>query len=270
MLDPERYQGMLAKLIRDVTGHEKLSGQYCVQPPQVGRQWNGDLAVYGRAVNGWLDKYDWHELTSKPGAEEVAKEMWEHTEGACKYLLGIPEEGLEDCECGGDPMHWVEHRRRPHSKKPMGSPLMQLAKRVVAQYHRCSGDASGWSSKLAYSNLFKFAPERGNPDRNLKKLQLSHCIEILLYELQELKPRNVVFVTEGNPREEWFSYFREPLGWRRDKAYSPPWPVVETGSFKCGPQECRGVVTVRPDRRGGSRSDFAKAIVDQLVPPAAL
>lgn len=58
---------------------------------------------------------------------------------------------------------------------------------------------------IAWSNLYKIAPDGGNPNQTLCNAQFNGCVKILKKELEIFSPRHVVFLT-GIDWAKWFLY----------------------------------------------------------------
>ena len=61
-----------------------------------------------------------------------------------------------------------------------------------------------WMDYIAWTNLYKIAPEGGNPDRILGGLQYNHCVRILECEIELLSPKVIVFFT-GDESKDWIT-----------------------------------------------------------------
>lgn len=61
-----------------------------------------------------------------------------------------------------------------------------------------------WMDYIAWTNLYKIAPEEGNPDRSLGGLQYGHCVRILECEIDLLSPKVIVFFT-GDDSKDWIT-----------------------------------------------------------------
>ena len=60
-------------------------------------------------------------------------------------------------------------------------------------------DISNNIQKLAWTNLYKFAPERGgNPSSKCKKKQFEYCVHELKKEFKSLKPYVAILFTGEN------------------------------------------------------------------------
>lgn len=65
-----------------------------------------------------------------------------------------------------------------------------------------------WSKKMVWSNLYKIAPIKGNPNDQLKKAQFEFCAELFKKELEEIKPKFCIVFTN----QKWFDPFQKHLG----------------------------------------------------------
>jgi hypothetical protein len=131
----------------------------------------------GRAVNGWLTEWKAGEI-SKQDALELAKKSF---------------------QTNGCPLSWVAKVQDSNGNyNPRRSAFWRVIKRIRAKIDRDNCDPK-WSSKLAWTNLYKIAPSRGgNPSPKLTRLQLEYCIEMLRLEVSCLSPKRILFLTGNN------------------------------------------------------------------------
>jgi hypothetical protein len=188
--DAANYDALLVALgqARRV-GPERLAAFW----PMVGTAYRGDLLLVGRAVNGWIDAVDVHEL----GDPEAR--------GALLAAARKTSEGHDD-----DPMGWVVGawgRRGGYSTSR--SQFWRTARRVLAGVDRASAEDPWWPSRLAWTNLCKLAPYAGgNPGGALLRVQRALAPTLLRREIEELAPK-LVLVLAGR---WWFEPFAEALG----------------------------------------------------------
>ena len=64
-----------------------------------------------------------------------------------------------------------------------------------------------WYDYIAWSNLYKISPKKGNPTDEMKKLQQEICCKILDKEIEVLQPKFIVFLTSG-----WEKFYMNHLG----------------------------------------------------------
>lgn len=188
--------------------------------PRVGRFYDGDLLVVGRAVNGWIDLWRTNDGRSAPQVAALARHTAEGTVNGC-------------------PMGWVMDRWKSRTAGyNAGSSQFWQVVRAVALEGRPNW-VSDWPSHLAWTNLAKVAPlEGGNPGGRLLATQRDMGPQLLAQEVAELSPRRVVALTG----RWWFEPFAQHLGldvrWRDGLVQG----VADRGG-------CRWVVAVHPMTR---------------------
>ena len=69
--------------------------------------------------------------------------------------------------------------------------------RVIKSVSEFKNGKDDWFSKIAWSNLYKVGPEKGNPSESLKKEQENICKIILETEIKILNPKYVIFLSSG-------------------------------------------------------------------------
>ncbi|TGA97487.1 hypothetical protein E4665_11600 [Sporolactobacillus shoreae] len=145
-----------------------------------GRQYNGDLMVIGRAVNGW-EPGIWpkHELSDPAKFKKYIAQL---------YVVSNPVTGY----C---PLDWVKKAWGNNSENKYNTKKSAFW-RIVARVFNILDSEKDWTSKLIWSNLYKIAPaESGNPSNKLIKLQQDYCIDILREEINLYKPKCLLFLT---------------------------------------------------------------------------
>ena len=61
--------------------------------------------------------------------------------------------------------------------------------------------------EMVWSNLYKIAPEEGNPNEKEQEYQLQKSIELVKLELNELKPKYCIVLTN----KKWWDPFGEKI-----------------------------------------------------------
>lgn len=96
-------------------------------------------------------------------------------------------------------MEWIEKNQNNNKKgkddyNANSSAFLRLMRSVSSSYY---SKPRGWSSMVAWSNLYKVAPAKGNPSEKMKKAQVEHYKKILKAEIEILSPKYVIFFTSG-------------------------------------------------------------------------
>lgn len=150
---------------------------------QIGKNYeNSDykMMFIGKATNGWVFPVSCN--TTEQEIEKTYRNMAFNKE--CKDRLVHRT----------DEMQWVENLAGPNDVYNTNrSQFWSVIKKVSEKLE----GATNWSSKIAWSNLYKFAPYEGNPSGELKRNQEENCWTILDEEIEIIKPRCIVFLTSG-------------------------------------------------------------------------
>ena len=204
--------------------------------PKVGRRYDGELLLVGRAVNGWMDRWDVNAPTDLDALVAAARATAEAT--------------VDDC-----PMGWVVERWKSGDGDydTSRSQFWATTRDVVTDEH--PEWESDWPSHLVWSNLAKVSRwTKGNPSGRLRRAQLDVAAEALALEVAELAPQRVM-VLAGR---DWFGPFADRLGldmeWRQGLVEG----VAEDGLR-------RWVIAVHPMTR--SPSAVAQAVLEAFRVP---
>ncbi len=223
------YQTLLEPFQEQLWSHELTS---C--PIIVGNDYEQSkfrLMYVGRAVNGW--EFDWH----KDSLEGLTEQVFSH--------------GFNMWNISDNPI-------QPEGYNFNRSPFWQLCHKLMD----IQGESSSWSSRVAWSNLFKVAPYKtGNPDSKTMLKQLPACINLIKEEINLYKPSHIVFVTDT-----WWMWpwnltdlsFADELGITLD--FESETTIVGKGVYN----NSKIVVTKRPEMCKFSRVDHAQQILDTL------
>ena len=158
--------------------------------PKVGRHYDGELLIVGRAVNGWIDRWDLDAPFDADALAAAARQTAEDVVNGC-------------------PMGWVLDRWKSGDGDydTSRSQFWVTAHEVALEDH--PERAGTWPSHLAWSNLAKVSRwTKGNPSGRLRRAQLDAAAELLALEVAEFAPRRVV-VFAGR---DWFAPYADRLG----------------------------------------------------------
>jgi hypothetical protein len=137
----------------------------------IGKSYKNDLMIYGRALNGgFYDGRSPLELADDTISKQFANDA-------------LRDEATER----GCPMRWVTDNT-PYSNR---SAFWRVAKQLVGKLKIGEISTQEWPSVLAWSNLYKIAPEEeGNPSERLCGIQEPKCLELFSTELSTLGSAN--------------------------------------------------------------------------------
>ena len=163
---------------------DRYSESYlCAFSMGVGRKYSGKLLVIGRATNGWVNGF------SKQDIDD------------CKRALEalIPE-------IGKDSLDWVT--KQWGASKGYNTRKSQFW-RVSRMLAKCIADNSDdCFAHIGWTNLYKIAPDGGNPSNRLMGVQFERCVDVLRLEIELSKVQNVIFL----PGYGWAKPFLDRLG----------------------------------------------------------
>lgn len=198
-----------------------------------------DLLVYGQAVGGWLPELDYRQPILDGRVNES------------RYYSNDPANPHT-------PLDWVnlmwskyvadEHadRRKAHMDRygdytPSRSFFWQVTTYFMQQKFALAPNDWSWAERVAWSNLYKIAPQKGkwhpNPSEEDCVLQRPECVRLVELELRELKPTYCLVLTN----DEWWAHFRTGLG-TKELERPKEGPVQSVEQFG----STRIVVTTRP------------------------
>jgi hypothetical protein len=209
--EPELLSGLLVNCSPVINPAQ----EYCLFSALKGGRWDGKLMFYGRAVNGWHSVEKGAELHGAAGRQRLIEDALAPTRiPLCQLEADYPG-FVHDAGCDHDPMHWVHHPRLFASgwKGRISSGFFWTAvKKVLHGFLGAEATPPAFATKVAWSNLYKLAPNGGNPTEALADLQRGICCELIKRELRALKPQHVVFFTQyktSSPENDpWFWSFK--------------------------------------------------------------
>jgi hypothetical protein len=176
----------LSRILQDVAKHRELPNELKLTTfsSMRGERYVGELMVVGRAVNGWRVHCTPAELADPTALTRVVDETLQSS-GRC------------DDEC---PMLWVtKHWGSQKEYNTNKSAFWRVIREVTGALRIADIEKPSWPSYLMWSNLYRVAPASGgNPFAHLIDAQVDGCGELLDAEINEWKPKRVLFLTGGN------------------------------------------------------------------------
>jgi hypothetical protein len=137
-----------------------------------------------------------------------------------------------------DEIKWVENLSGNHKGyNSRRSAFWRIIKNVTKDLF----DKKEWYKYIAWSNLYKFSPRKGNPNTELQKMQKKHCIKILDKEIEYLKPNYIVFLTSS-----WEKFYLDHLGISKNIK-----EIIEWNNYKTFYQKNNGIIYIRSQHPQG-------------------
>lgn len=170
-------------LIQDLQNNHKSgikkNDELCGFNAIIGKSYQQELMVIGRAVNGWNNKINTNQAAANKIVEEkILTKLREDKEDFLSWVTGIYNGsiGLE-----------IKYN-------PKRSQFWSNIKEICLHFN--IGDDSDWGENIVWSNLYKIAPHAGrNPKSRLMKAQFAHCQKVLNVEIEALKPKRILCFT---------------------------------------------------------------------------
>lgn len=150
-----------------------------------GVDYDGELMIVGRAVNGWDPEFSPSAIATEPGLNDFMLQLFK------RYATG-------ECIVRQIATNWGD-----------SSAFWRVTRRVVHELRIADIEHPNWASHLVWSNLFKVAPSAGgNPSQKLGDIQRQGCCELFKQELETYKPRRLLMLTGL----DWANEFLEFVG----------------------------------------------------------
>lgn len=153
-----------------------ISKEYSLFYPSLGKEYltNRQLLVIGQATNGWCPKWFIKDIPSQ--LDRIVSSSIDYS-------------SEENGKC---PLEWINEKWS--ELRLFRSFFWNVTYKLVKEkYNRTDSD---WHNIIAWSNLMKIAPsDYGNPDNEERQAQLDNCAQLFRQELDDLKPKNVLIIT---------------------------------------------------------------------------
>ena len=222
------YEDLL-RIKNDLPDNQFKSTFVCMRPKEKN---DIRLMLVGRAANGWRDREtDSEYLPRKSGDfSKRAQELFDDPNRwgwiPQDYKITYQEDGI-------DKIYNINR-----------SPFWNYTKEIHAKLYRSSPER--WFESIAWSNLYKVSPSKGNPSAKSLRLQKDICSKILDYEIDVIKPTHILFETGYN----WVFENITINGEKCDNGH-----VEWIGTYK----KAKCVISCRPERK--NKEEFADHIV---------
>jgi hypothetical protein len=189
---PTRYESIFEQMLQRVAAATAPEVPLVPFWPQRGVDYDAELLVIGRSVNGWVLDWTAGEL-SEPDRRRAAIDQ-----------LRAHAESTDRCR-----MAWVTDlwgAREGYSTSR--SAFWRVLRRITLANRSRLVDPARWSSRLVWTNLYKVSPAAGwNPGADLQRAQRASALELLGLEIEAFAPRRILALTGG-----WIDPFVDGLG----------------------------------------------------------
>jgi len=221
------------QMIASIASNKIVEAELCPFTLIRGANYNGELLVIGRSVNGWMYSYCPDDGLAKPKQDEIIEQ-----------LETYEKEGL----------HWVYSRESPKKGyNTRRSAFWRVAKRIALSRSIVDNERI-WSTYIAWTNLYKVSNAvGGNPSETLCNAQFPYCKRLLQMEIRQLKPHTTLFLTGTN----WALPFVQECIIPNDSQYRSS-VVDSAGIITMGDYSGRYIIAKHP--QGKNEADFVNEI----------
>ena len=169
-----------------------------------------DLLFYGQALKGWAAGFDVYTETPQ---DKILNSVFTSN----KYFAKLSH----------TPLDWVNVRYSNSTFNSIAADkeadlfysdgtnyrtfrsfFWNVVSRFTSDFYGLDRDSWDWSKKIVWSNLYKIAPDGENPNDFLCEQQLKTSVELVRQEIEELKPKYCIFLTNS----PWWAPFKNLLG----------------------------------------------------------
>ncbi len=170
-----------------------------------------EFLILGQAVNGWSPSI----YTGNESVEDTLLQCAiEYSNSFCKTENHTPLDWVN--------VRWSKSTLQEHLKNKIKSEFYKeeennyylyksffwnVTYKLISSYYKFDPNSMDWSKKLVWSNLYKIAPVSGNPSEYEKELQQDLSIKLLKKEIEELKPKFCIVLTN----DSWWEPFQSKL-----------------------------------------------------------
>lgn len=165
-----------------------------------------DLLFYGQAVNGWVTGFDLY--------GEITKDKISHS---------ILSSNRYFKKQNHSPLDWVNVKwsnstfnliiEDPDARhfytdgsnyRTFRSFFWKVVFKLTSDFYGLKRESFDWSKKIVWSNLYKIAEDGVNPNSFLREQQFPTSLELLRKEIEELKPKYCIVLTNY----KWWEPFK--------------------------------------------------------------
>lgn len=209
----ENYDSVFIQNLHDfeINAKNKSNKEYCAFYPSFGirKGEKSDFLIFGQAVNSWYPQF---ELNEKNNYKKFLEESIEYSNSFY--------EKEDHCPIDWVNVYWSKSSYEKFTEKPerkdfyepieyytFTSSFWNLTYKLICKYYDLDENCWDWAKKLVWSNLYKIAPLKSNPDENECSWQEEISIKLVRQEIEEIKPMYCIVMTN----DSWWKPFRENL-----------------------------------------------------------
>lgn len=166
-----------------------------------------DLVVYGQAVGGWQKELDMRKEVPKRRVDVSRKFSNHHFKGDSPIDWVNARWTPSELAKVKNAPQWKYYKQKDSTYWANRSFFWQVTYKFLEAHLALEVDSWNWSKHLVWSNLYKIAPQTANPTEADRILQRPLSVDLVRLELQELKPRLCIVLTNYS----WWSHFHRGL-----------------------------------------------------------
>lgn len=192
-----------------------------------GQERHGAFTVVGQAPKGWVEPFTPEDVRTDAGRARVIGNL-------------------------------REKQRKPHD---LSTPFWGNARAAAVALGEVDDEASLWTDRINWTNLYRISPANGNPSPELRAMQQAICTQLLWRELMLWRPRRVLFMT-GLPWAAPFILASEGAVLEKRSGRF----VRAVGSLSVrGSHDVSMVIVEHPARKAGKADERAAEIADAFA-----
>lgn len=207
----DEYDNFYLKGVEEFVNHN--NNKYCLFYPSFGtkEEEKCDFLIYGQALNGWNN-------TIVDSNTEFNNDLLHNVILSFnEYLAEKEHTPLDWINIFWTKSEYYEHMEDSVLEEFYAYDNPYLAyrsffwnvvyKTISSYYNFNKGYDFGWnwSKKMVWSNLYKIAPIKGNPNDQLKNAQFEFNAELFKKEIEEINPKFSIVLTN----QKWFDPFQK-------------------------------------------------------------
>lgn len=207
------FEKNINEFIKCIQSKKKYASEtYCMFYPSFGikREEKCTFLFCGQAVNGWDAKFV---LTDKK--KTISEKVDRSKAFSNEYCAKAKHNPLDWVNVYWNNYSYQSFVNKTEDKrfyeaidyKVYRSFFWNVIYKLVSDYFSYDRNSFKWSGQAVWSNLYKITGNKRNPDDDEKEAQKSLSIELVKKELEELKPRFCIVLTNNS----WWQPFAEGL-----------------------------------------------------------